>query len=82
MVKLIILYNSFNIETQHKDSLMLIVNFDGLHLVHKKLFNFANSIKKANVISDLPTPKSGIKPALLKTSSQRHQQLIISYRGF
>ena len=46
MVKLINLYNSFNIETQHKDSIILIGNFDGLHLGHQKLFNFAKQYKK------------------------------------
>ena len=32
------LYNNFNTEKNHKNSIILIGNFDGLHLGHQKLF--------------------------------------------
>ena len=46
MVKSINLYNNFNIKTKHKNSIILIGNFDGLHLGHQKLFALAKKFKK------------------------------------
>ncbi len=40
------LYNSFNIKKNHKNSIILIGNFDGLHLGHQKLFRLAKKYKK------------------------------------
>ena len=45
MVKL---YKNFNIDNHHKNSIILIGNFDGLHLGHQKLFKLALSYKKKN----------------------------------
>jgi len=42
MVKSIKEYNNFNIKKNHKNSIILIGNFDGLHSGHQKLFSFAN----------------------------------------
>ena len=39
-------YNSFNIKKSHKNSIILIGNFDGLHLGHQKLFRLAKKYKK------------------------------------
>ena len=62
MVKLINLYNSFNIEAQHRGSIILIGNFDGLHLGHQKLFTLAKEYKKRyslkiGVLTFEPMPK-------------------------
>jgi len=40
------LYKNFNISKKHKKSIILIGNFDGVHLGHQKLFKLANQYKK------------------------------------
>ena len=55
-------YKNFNIQKKHKGSIILIGNFDGLHLGHQKLFRLAQSYKKKNnlkigVINFDPMPK-------------------------
>ena len=62
MVKLINLYKNFNIKSKHKNSIILIGNFDGLHLGHQKLFLLANNFKKKHlskvgVLTFEPMPK-------------------------
>tara|TARA_B100001142_G_scaffold314338_1_gene351757 strand:- start:287 stop:1219 length:933 start_codon:yes stop_codon:yes gene_type:complete len=62
MVKLMNLYNSFNIKNEHKGSIILIGNFDGLHLGHQKLFKLASDYKKKfslkiGVLTFEPMPK-------------------------
>jgi riboflavin kinase / FMN adenylyltransferase len=59
MVKL---YKNFNIKKNHKGSIILIGNFDGVHLGHQKLFKLAKSYKKKynlkiGVINFEPMPK-------------------------
>ena len=39
-------YTNFNIKKLHRGSIILIGNFDGLHLGHQKLFKLAQSYKK------------------------------------
>ena len=39
-------YTNFNIKKLHRGSIILIGNFDGLHLGHQKLFRLAHSYKK------------------------------------
>ena len=56
------LYNSFNIKKNHKNSIILIGNFDGLHLGHQKLFKLAKKYKKKylskiGVLTFEPMPK-------------------------
>ena len=46
MVKKIRHYKNFNILVKDKQSILLIGNFDGLHLGHKKLFDLAKKYKK------------------------------------
>ena len=62
MVKSINLYKNFNIKSQDKGSIILIGNFDGLHLGHQKLFNLAKNYKKKyslriGVLTFEPMPK-------------------------
>ena len=62
MVKSIFLYNSFNIKARHKRAIILIGNFDGLHLGHQKLFTLANKYKRkyslsVGVLTFEPMPK-------------------------
>ena len=59
MVKL---YKNFNIKSIHKNSIILIGNFDGVHLGHQKLFKLANAYKKKyklkiGVVNFDPMPK-------------------------
>jgi riboflavin kinase / FMN adenylyltransferase len=56
------LYNNFNISKNHKKSIILIGNFDGIHIGHQKLFKLANSYKKKfklniGVLTFEPMPK-------------------------
>ena len=62
MVKSINLYYNFNIKTKDKRSIILIGNFDGLHLGHQKLFTLAKKYKrkyslKLGVLTFDPMPK-------------------------
>ena len=59
MVKL---YKNFNIKKNYKGSIILIGNFDGVHLGHQKLFRLAKAYKKKyklkiGVINFDPMPK-------------------------
>ena len=62
MVKDLKIYNNFNLKQNHKGSIILIGNFDGLHLGHQKLFKLAESYKKKyslkiGVLTFEPMPK-------------------------
>ena len=62
MVKKLKFYNNFKISNIHKNSILLVGNFDGLHLGHQKLFNLAKKYKKKfklkiGVITFEPMPK-------------------------
>ena len=55
-------YTNFNIQKTHRGSIILIGNFDGLHLGHQKLFQLAKSYKKKynlkiGVVNFDPMPK-------------------------
>ena len=55
-------YTNFNIKNIHRGSIILIGNFDGLHLGHQKLFQLAQSFKKEHnlkigVVNFDPMPK-------------------------
>ena len=56
------IYKSFDINKNHKYSIILIGNFDGIHLGHQKLFSLAKKYKKKyslkiGVLTFEPMPK-------------------------
>jgi riboflavin kinase/FMN adenylyltransferase len=62
MVKKLKLYKNFSILNKHKNSILLIGNFDGLHIGHQKLFKLAKEYKskfkiKIGVLTFDPIPK-------------------------
>ena len=62
MVKFINIYKNLHIKKQHKGSIILIGNFDGVHLGHQKLFALAKKYKKKyslklGVLTFEPMPK-------------------------
>jgi len=48
------IYKNFNILKKHQNSIILIGNFDGLHLGHQKLFNLAKKYKKQITFDPIP----------------------------
>tara|TARA_B100001057_G_scaffold496458_1_gene597995 strand:- start:230 stop:1159 length:930 start_codon:yes stop_codon:yes gene_type:complete len=62
MVSATKIYNNFDISKKYKKSIILIGNFDGVHLGHQKLFRLAQKYKKKyllklGVLSFEPMPK-------------------------
>ena len=62
MVKKLTYYKNFNIKKNHQKSIILIGNFDGVHLGHQKLFDSAKRHKKKEnlkigVVTFDPIPK-------------------------
>ena len=56
------LYKNFNIQASHKNAIILVGNFDGVHLGHQKLFLLAKKYKKKyslkiGVLTFEPMPK-------------------------
>ena len=85
MVKL---YNNFNINKNHKQSIILIGNFDGVHLGHQKLFNLAQSYKKKynlkiGVINFDPMPKMFFNRSLtnFRLSSIKQKLVLLNNQG-
>ena len=77
-------YKNFNISKNHKKSIILIGNFDGVHLGHQKLFKLANNYKKKfqlniGVVTFEPMPKmyfnKKIKNFRLSNISQKNKIL-------
>tara|TARA_Y100000590_G_scaffold75321_1_gene83170 strand:+ start:267 stop:425 length:159 start_codon:yes stop_codon:yes gene_type:complete len=44
------IYKNFKVIKKHKNSILLIGNFDGLHLGHQKLFKLAKIYKKKKIL--------------------------------
>ena len=68
MVKRIKVYKNFNISRKFYNSIILIGNFDGLHVGHQKLFYIAKNFKskkklKIGVITFDPIPKMFFNPS-------------------
>ena len=62
MVKSMKIYKNFDLIKKHKSSIILIGNFDGVHLGHRKLFDLARKYKKKfkldiGVLTFEPMPK-------------------------
>ena len=62
MVKSTKIYKNFYIDFHHKNSIILIGNFDGIHKGHQKLFSLAKKFKKKysskiGVLTFEPMPK-------------------------
>jgi len=75
------LYKDFDISENHKRSIILIGNFDGVHLGHQKLFKLASSYKKKfnlniGVLTFEPMPKmffnKGIKNFRISNINQKN----------
>ena len=84
MVKKIKHYKDFNISPLHKESILLIGNFDGLHLGHQKLFNLAKKYKKKyrlkiGVVTFEPMPKMYFNRSIknFRISSLEQKSLIL-----
>ena len=56
------IYNNLNIKKIHKNSVIAIGNFDGLHLGHQKVINEAKNLLSKNIATKIPTAKF-INPA-------------------
>ena len=87
MVKKIKIYNNFKISKIHKNSILLIGNFDGLHLGHQKLFKLAKKYKKKKnlkigVITFDPIPKMFFNKSLLNYRISNLNQKIIYFKNF
>ena len=85
MVKL---YKNFNINKNHKQSIILIGNFDGVHLGHQKLFKLAQSYKKKynlkiGVINFDPMPKMFFNRSLtnFRLSSIDQKLILLNNQG-
>ena len=62
MVKLTKIYKNFRIDNRHKNAIILVGNFDGIHKGHQKLFLLAKKYKKKysskiGVLTFEPMPK-------------------------
>ena len=87
MVKKLKLYKNFSISKNHKNSILLIGNFDGLHIGHQKLFNFAKKYKKKykikiGVLTFDPIPKMFFNKKLKNFKISNLNQKIDSFNKF
>ena len=87
MVKKLKVYKNFSISKNHKNSILLIGNFDGLHIGHQKLFNFANKYKKKykikiGVLTFDPIPKMFFNKKLKNFKISNLNQKINSFEKF
>tara|TARA_B100000700_G_scaffold37642_1_gene37265 strand:+ start:88 stop:1020 length:933 start_codon:yes stop_codon:yes gene_type:complete len=87
MVKKIKYYKNFNIDKKYKNSIILIGNFDGVHLGHQKLFNKAKRFKirkklKIGVVTFNPIPKMFFFKALKNYRISNINQKLELFKNF
>ena len=88
MVKKIKHYINFNISEADKKSILLIGNFDGLHIGHQKLFSLAKKFKrkyklKIGVVTFNPMPKMFFNKSIknFRISSINEKKIILKNLG-
>ena len=86
MVKKIKVYKNFKIIKSHKNSIILIGNFDGLHEGHQKLFKLAKKLKKnkskLGVITFDPIPKMFFNKSIKNYRLSNFNQKINLFKKF
>ena len=87
MVKQSNIFNNFNIPKKFKKSIILIGNFDGLHLGHQKLFQLAKKYKtkykfKIGVVTFDPIPKMFFNKQIKNYRLSNFNQKIIYLNKF
>ncbi len=87
MVNKFKLYKNFSISKKHKNSILLIGNFDGLHIGHQKLFKLAEKYKKKNkinigVLTFNPMPKMFFNKKLKNFKISNQNQKINCFKKF
>ena len=82
------LYKNFNVSKKHKKSIILIGNFDGVHLGHQKLFKLAIQYKKKfklkiGVVTFEPLPKMYFNKKIknFRLSNIKQKNLILEDMG-
>ena len=82
------LYKDFDISNNHKKSIILIGNFDGVHLGHQKLFKLANTYKKKfnlkiGVLTFEPMPKMFFNKNFknFRISNVNQKKIILDHLG-
>jgi len=88
VVKKIKNYKNFNISKIHQNSILLVGNFDGLHLGHQKLFNYAKKYKKKyklkiGVVTFEPMPKMYFNKSIknFRISNLNQKNMILQNLG-
>ena len=87
MVKKLKLYKNFSIPKNYKNSILLIGNFDGLHIGHQKLFKLAKKYKKKykvkiGVLTFDPIPKMFFNKELKNFKISNLNQKINCFKKF
>ena len=87
MVKKLKLYKNFFVQKKHKNSILLIGNFDGLHIGHQKLFKLAEKYKKKNnikigVLTFDPMPKMFFNKTLKNFKISNLKQKVSNFKNF